>query len=95
MVSDASAHLAEQEPDAKSVNASLFSPSLDSSLVIPFLLLHVLLTQFNERLCLCAVIGVGKACRYAGLQFPHGSRWEEECNNCRCTNGKVDCTKVT
>uniref|UniRef100_A0A3Q1KA68 Delta-like protein n=1 Tax=Anabas testudineus TaxID=64144 RepID=A0A3Q1KA68_ANATE len=37
---------------------------------------------------------VGKACHYAGLQFPHGSRWEEECNNCHCINGKVDCTKV-
>uniref|UniRef100_A0A7N9AUA4 Delta-like protein n=1 Tax=Mastacembelus armatus TaxID=205130 RepID=A0A7N9AUA4_9TELE len=33
-------------------------------------------------------------CHYAGLQFPHGSRWEEECNSCHCINGKVDCTKV-
>uniref|UniRef100_A0A3B4TTG5 Delta-like protein n=1 Tax=Seriola dumerili TaxID=41447 RepID=A0A3B4TTG5_SERDU len=33
-------------------------------------------------------------CHYGGLQFPHGSRWEEECNNCHCINGKVDCTKV-
>uniref|UniRef100_A0A4W6FQQ5 Delta-like protein n=1 Tax=Lates calcarifer TaxID=8187 RepID=A0A4W6FQQ5_LATCA len=37
---------------------------------------------------------IGKTCHYAGLQFPHGSRWEEECNNCHCINGKVDCTKV-
>uniref|UniRef100_A0A3Q3XCW7 Delta-like protein n=1 Tax=Mola mola TaxID=94237 RepID=A0A3Q3XCW7_MOLML len=41
-----------------------------------------------------AFIGIGKACHYAGLQFPHGSRWEEECNSCRCTDGKVECTKV-
>ncbi|XP_010880719.2 protein jagged-2b isoform X3 [Esox lucius] len=39
-------------------------------------------------------IGIGKTCHYAGLQFPHGSRWEEECNNCLCVNGKVECTKV-
>uniref|UniRef100_A0A6Q2Y443 Delta-like protein n=1 Tax=Esox lucius TaxID=8010 RepID=A0A6Q2Y443_ESOLU len=37
---------------------------------------------------------IGKTCHYAGLQFPHGSRWEEECNNCLCVNGKVECTKV-
>lgn len=48
-------------------------------------------------LCLCygAVIGIGKTCHYAGLQFPHGSRWEEECNTCQCVNGKVECTKVS
>ncbi|XP_075893635.1 protein jagged-2b isoform X2 [Nelusetta ayraudi] len=39
-------------------------------------------------------VGVGKTCHYSGLQFPHGSRWEEECNSCRCTDGKVECTKV-
>uniref|UniRef100_A0A667YJW5 Delta-like protein n=1 Tax=Myripristis murdjan TaxID=586833 RepID=A0A667YJW5_9TELE len=39
-------------------------------------------------------IGVGKACRHAGLQFPHGSRWDEECNSCKCVNGHVSCTKV-
>uniref|UniRef100_A0A673CQB4 Delta-like protein n=1 Tax=Sphaeramia orbicularis TaxID=375764 RepID=A0A673CQB4_9TELE len=37
---------------------------------------------------------VGKTCHYAGLHFPHGSHWEEECNSCHCINGKVDCTKV-
>uniref|UniRef100_A0A668ANB6 Delta-like protein n=1 Tax=Myripristis murdjan TaxID=586833 RepID=A0A668ANB6_9TELE len=37
---------------------------------------------------------IGKACHYAGLQFPHGSRWEEECNSCQCVDSKVDCTKV-
>uniref|UniRef100_A0AAQ5WXD6 Delta-like protein n=1 Tax=Amphiprion ocellaris TaxID=80972 RepID=A0AAQ5WXD6_AMPOC len=39
-------------------------------------------------------IGLGKSCRHAGLQFPHGSRWEEECNSCQCVNGNVRCSKV-
>ncbi|KAL7380199.1 hypothetical protein ABVT39_013519 [Epinephelus coioides] len=39
-------------------------------------------------------IGLGKSCRHAGLQFPHGSRWEEECNACQCVNGYVRCSKV-
>ncbi|XP_032382115.1 protein jagged-2 isoform X1 [Etheostoma spectabile] len=39
-------------------------------------------------------IGLGKPCRHAGLQFPHGSRWEEECNACQCVNGYVGCSKV-
>ncbi|TNN36495.1 Protein jagged-2 [Liparis tanakae] len=39
-------------------------------------------------------IGLGKACRHAGLQFPHGSRWEEECNACQCANGHARCSKV-
>lgn len=40
------------------------------------------------------VIGLGKSCRHAGLQFPHGSRWDEECNACQCVNGNVHCSKV-
>ncbi|XP_014906763.1 protein jagged-2b isoform X1 [Poecilia latipinna] len=39
-------------------------------------------------------IGIGRTCLYAGLQFPHGSHWEEECNNCHCIDGRVRCTKV-
>uniref|UniRef100_A0A672ZM02 Delta-like protein n=1 Tax=Sphaeramia orbicularis TaxID=375764 RepID=A0A672ZM02_9TELE len=39
-------------------------------------------------------IGLGKSCHHAGLQFPHGSRWEEECNACQCVNGYVRCSKV-
>ncbi|MGH0123878.1 UNVERIFIED_CONTAM: hypothetical protein FKN15_056081, partial [Acipenser sinensis] len=40
------------------------------------------------------IIGIGKPCRYAGLQFPHGSRWEQECNTCQCFAGNIACTKV-
>lgn len=60
--------------------------------------------EINGYRCICPLgrrgsrcqefIGMGKTCHYAGLQFPHGSRWEEECNSCHCINGKVDCTKV-
>ncbi|XP_041122035.1 protein jagged-2-like isoform X1 [Polyodon spathula] len=40
------------------------------------------------------VVGIGKPCRYASLQFPHGSRWEQECNTCQCLAGNIACTKV-
>uniref|UniRef100_A0A671ME83 Delta-like protein n=1 Tax=Sinocyclocheilus anshuiensis TaxID=1608454 RepID=A0A671ME83_9TELE len=60
--------------------------------------------EINGFRCVCPLgrtrpqcqefIGVGKTCHYAGLQFPHGSRWEEECNTCQCVSGKVECTKV-
>uniref|UniRef100_A0A8C5HQB4 Delta-like protein n=1 Tax=Gouania willdenowi TaxID=441366 RepID=A0A8C5HQB4_GOUWI len=38
--------------------------------------------------------GLGKSCRHAGLQFPHGSHWDEECNSCHCVSGNVRCSKV-
>ncbi|KAM4625520.1 protein jagged-2-like isoform 2-T2 [Polymixia lowei] len=60
--------------------------------------------EINGYRCVCPpgragphcqeVIGIGKACRHSGLQFPHGSRWEEECNGCQCVNGHIRCSKV-
>uniref|UniRef100_A0A3P9JFW3 Delta-like protein n=1 Tax=Oryzias latipes TaxID=8090 RepID=A0A3P9JFW3_ORYLA len=60
--------------------------------------------EINGYRCICPLgrtgvrcqefIGFGKTCHYAGLPFPHGSHWEEECNSCHCIDGKVHCTKV-
>lgn len=52
------------------------------------------MSWFRDYLLCDPVIGIGKTCHYTGLQFPHGSRWEEDCNTCQCINGKVECTKV-
>ncbi|CAG03764.1 unnamed protein product, partial [Tetraodon nigroviridis] len=62
------------------------------------------LDQINGYRCSCPpghagarcqeFVGLGKPCHHAGLQFPHGGRWEEECNACRCTDGSVRCSKV-
>uniref|UniRef100_A0A8C9FHM5 Jagged canonical Notch ligand 2 n=1 Tax=Pavo cristatus TaxID=9049 RepID=A0A8C9FHM5_PAVCR len=40
------------------------------------------------------VIGIGKPCWLKGMTFPHGSRWDQECNSCHCLDGRIDCTKV-
>ncbi|KAK1795958.1 hypothetical protein P4O66_009059 [Electrophorus voltai] len=60
--------------------------------------------EINGFRCICPLgrsgprcqefIGIGKVCHYNGLQFPHSSRWDEDCNSCQCANGKVECTKV-
>ncbi|KAL7888223.1 hypothetical protein AOLI_G00031970 [Acnodon oligacanthus] len=60
--------------------------------------------EINGFRCICPLgrsgprcqefIGIGKKCHYDGLQYPHGSRWEKDCNTCQCVNGKVECTKV-
>ncbi|XP_076002790.1 protein jagged-2-like isoform X2 [Genypterus blacodes] len=60
--------------------------------------------EINGYRCICPpghaglrcqeFIGLGKSCHHAGLQFPHGSQWKEECNTCRCVDGFVLCSKV-
>lgn len=39
-------------------------------------------------------MGLKKMCHHNGLQYPHDSEWEEECNTCQCVNGNVHCSKV-
>ncbi|KAF7200946.1 protein jagged-2 isoform X2 [Nothobranchius furzeri] len=60
--------------------------------------------EINSYRCVCPpghagrlcqeFIGLGKSCHHTGLQYPHGSRWEEDCNTCQCSNGDVRCSKV-
>uniref|UniRef100_A0A1A8FJA7 Delta-like protein n=1 Tax=Nothobranchius korthausae TaxID=1143690 RepID=A0A1A8FJA7_9TELE len=60
--------------------------------------------EINSYRCVCPpghagrlcqeFIGLGKSCHHSGLQYPHGSRWEEDCNTCQCSNGDVRCSKV-
>ncbi|XP_063296241.1 protein jagged-2 isoform X1 [Pelobates fuscus] len=40
------------------------------------------------------VIGFGRSCWLKGMLFPHGSKWDEECNSCNCLDGFADCTKT-
>ncbi|XP_075387077.1 protein jagged-2 isoform X2 [Tenrec ecaudatus] len=40
------------------------------------------------------VIGFGRSCWSRGTPFSHGSSWLEDCNSCRCLDGRRDCSKV-
>uniref|UniRef100_A0A3P9MGT0 Delta-like protein n=1 Tax=Oryzias latipes TaxID=8090 RepID=A0A3P9MGT0_ORYLA len=35
-----------------------------------------------------------RPCAHGGVKALHGSRWNEDCNSCRCLNGRVTCTKL-
>ncbi|PIO27826.1 hypothetical protein AB205_0083720 [Aquarana catesbeiana] len=41
------------------------------------------------------VIVSGRSCWLKGTQYPHGSKWDEECNVCHCLDGLIECTKGT
>ncbi|KAM4584163.1 protein jagged-1b-like isoform 3-T3 [Odontesthes bonariensis] len=36
----------------------------------------------------------GRPCMHGGLVALDGNRWDEDCNSCRCYNGRVTCTKL-
>lgn len=92
MVTTAFVHLEEEAPDAKSVTTFICLPVT----LMPFIKSeHNKLFPHDVTFFVSVVIGTGKTCHYAGLQYPHGSSWDEECNSCQCIDGKVDCTKVT
>ncbi|CAI9570609.1 unnamed protein product, partial [Staurois parvus] len=38
------------------------------------------------------VIVSGRSCWLKGTQYPHGSKWDEECNICHCLDGVIECT---
>lgn len=40
------------------------------------------------------VVVFGRPCWSQGMPFPHGSSWVEDCNSCRCLDGRRDCSKV-
>ncbi|VFV32426.1 low quality protein: protein [Lynx pardinus] len=40
------------------------------------------------------VIVFGRSCWSQGVPFPHGGSWVEDCNSCRCVDGRRDCSKV-
>nr|XP_046232806.1 protein jagged-1a-like isoform X3 [Scatophagus argus] len=58
--------------------------------------------EINGYRCVCPPGRVGPRCQEAsgrpcevgGLLAPDGSRWDEDCNRCRCHNGRIGCTKL-
>lgn len=48
----------------------------------------------RPQLLLPTVIGFGRPCWLQGVPFAHGSSWVEDCNGCRCVDGRQDCSKV-
>uniref|UniRef100_A0A8C9XYX0 Delta-like protein n=1 Tax=Sander lucioperca TaxID=283035 RepID=A0A8C9XYX0_SANLU len=61
------------------------------------------LDQINAYRCVCPPgrtgprcqegTSGGRPCLVSGLLAPDGSRWDEDCNACRCRNGRISCTK--
>uniref|UniRef100_A0A665X7A8 Delta-like protein n=1 Tax=Echeneis naucrates TaxID=173247 RepID=A0A665X7A8_ECHNA len=51
--------------------------------------------EINGYRCVCPPGHAGPRCQECEWNgFPHGSRWEEECNTCQCVNGYVHCSKA-
>ncbi|ELK37514.1 Protein jagged-2 [Myotis davidii] len=63
---------------------------------------HHTCDQYGNKACMdgwmgpeCKeVIVLGRSCWSQGVPFPHGSSWVEDCNSCRCLDGRRDCSKV-
>uniref|UniRef100_A0A8C6T537 Delta-like protein n=1 Tax=Neogobius melanostomus TaxID=47308 RepID=A0A8C6T537_9GOBI len=58
--------------------------------------------EINGYRCLCPTDRTGphcheetrQPCTHNGHMTPDGVKWDEDCNTCRCSNGKVVCTKM-
>uniref|UniRef100_A0A674CXL6 Delta-like protein n=1 Tax=Salmo trutta TaxID=8032 RepID=A0A674CXL6_SALTR len=98
-------HKLKHMSDFYSVSSPLFTDTndyIDECQTSPCAYGSTCVDEINSFRCVCPLgwagprcqEWIGKACRYSGLQFPHGSRWEEECNTCQCVNGSVRCSKV-
>lgn len=54
---------------------------------------HTLYCMFLTA-CLWFNTVTRKPCSVGGHITPDGVKWEEDCNTCHCSNGKVVCTRV-